>query len=613
VQSTSQQFLDPHFEQEDTYWKNGLGTVDYDPLSSSATLLNINGVDKCFMYQVLYAPIPSPADLTFNISGDGEAHLRIGTTLHGDDVVADATYASGGHTVVVTTAAPTIFVEWYNNGGNNTSISVIDPHYISQATVDVEFTNTTYNSGRYIHYALNDDILVIVANNPDNSVHTSPDGAYPQEFKLSAGSWVINDIVFTNPPAAWSSVTSRPSSCALHLGTLWFVGQNTVWASKSGDHYNFDIGTALDNEAIVQDLTVEGTILWIKSLTELIIGTSKGEYIIKSGGGVITPTDIYVETISTFGSSPDQPIEAGDRVLFISKDRRKIRTSFYDEFKKGWNSPNIAFSGEHITKKKIEEISYCKEPLDFLYCLFQDGSHATCTYEQYLDIAAWAPHVNEQYEELTSVCTLHTDDGDDLFTLSKNGFSGSADTHVMNVTHLGDDFQHYLDSSLLSSIEPDGTVSGLGFLEGASVSLSIRTNGTYEAYPDSFIVDGSGQIQLPDRATGTVIVGLAYSQKLITLPMDLGSQGGSSSGMMKHVNKIFVRLYDSALPLINGTRAPDRSPETGMGYAEPDTESDDVEVTNMGRSKRAPITIEQDLPRRLEIQGLFGEVGQKGL
>jgi len=122
--------------------------------------------------------------------------------------------------------------------------------------------------------------------------------------------------------------------------------------------------------------------------------------------------------------------------------------------------------------------------------------------------------------------------------------------------------------------------------------------------------NGDGTLNFPGSR---IVVGLGYSARLKTLPMDPGGPGGGSGmGLRKRWNRIFVRLLDSALPLVNGVRPPERTPSTPMNQTEPDR-SQDVETRNFGWDQFAQVTVEQDLPRALTITALFGEFVEERL
>jgi hypothetical protein len=82
-------------------------------------------------------------------------------------------------------------------------------------------------------------------------------------------------------------------------------------------------------------------------------------------------------------------------------------------------------------------------------------------------------------------------------------------------------------------------------------------------------------------------------------------------GFDKRFNEITARIYDSAVPLINGQRTPVRFPASPMDYREPNI-TGDVTVTNLGFGDGS-VTVSQSLPYKLILTGLFGKMTQNKL
>ena len=77
---------------------------------------------------------------------------------------------------------------------------------------------------------------------------------------------------------------------------------NGLWLSKTGDHFNFDLGDGLDDEAIAFRLAANNDPA-IRSLMpdrQLQVFTSVGEWVVS--GEPLTPTNIQVQQQSRIGS-----------------------------------------------------------------------------------------------------------------------------------------------------------------------------------------------------------------------------------------------------------------------------------------------------------------------
>ena len=83
--------------------------------------------------------------------------------------------------------------------------------------------------------------------------------------------------------------------------------------------------------------------------------------------------------------------------------------------------------------------------------------------------------------------------------------------------------------------------------------------------------------------------------------------GGTIKVAYKRWAKLFVSILGSQPPLINGVRQPTRFASTPMGEIDP-VRTEYIETTALGYDRDAKITVEEDLPISLEINGIFGGV-----
>jgi hypothetical protein len=147
-------------------------------------------------------------------------------------------------------------------------------------------------------------------------------------------------------------------------------------------------------------------------------------------------------------------------------------------------------------------------------------------------------------------------------------------------------------------------VGGLDHLEGRTVQVIV--DGAIE--PDKVVV--AGFITIDNIEGVRAIVGLQYNSSMRTLQLAGGNPGGTAMGSKRRFSRVFVQLYDSALPKINGIRPPDRSPSTPFGEVEPNL-TGEVDVRTLGREDGGRVTIEQDLPKKCMVTGIYGKASEE--
>ena len=328
----------------------------------------------------------------------------------------------------------------------------------------------------------------------------------------------------------------------------------------------------------------------------LLIGTVNGEHVVSSEAGVITPTDISINQQSAYGSKHVQPVQVGDQVMYVSLDGTKVRALQYEWSADNWLSKDLTFFSEHITKSIIREMSWAPNPSNLLACTLLDGTMAWLSYERGENVWGWHRHDTQgDFKDSVSGSFL----GFSFLVVGVQRVDGQIYLETIipnNQSHM--DSWHEQENQLT----PFFTVTELDHLEGFTVQ--VLADGA--VHPER-VVSG-GEITL-ESLTNHAIVGLKFIPKLTSLPLESGSPTGSSLAYLKRYNRLIIGLLDSALPLINGVRAPDRSPSTPMDTIEPNR-TGQVDAYQLGWSEGVIVTIEQDLPLALTVLYIGGELPQ---
>lgn len=420
----------------------------------------------------------------------------------------------------------------------------------------------------------------------------------PYKIEFVSGVLEFNLVVFTSQPPQWAG-DSFPGSGTVFQGRLWLGGTpsdpQTFWGSKSGLLEDFTLGEE-DDDAMEFTLSIFGAIVWMLGTKNLLIGTVNGEHVVSSTGSVITPTDISIEQQSAYGSAKVQPIQVGDQVFYVSLDGTKVRALQYEWSANNWLSKDLTFFSDHITKSGIREISWAPNPNNILLCTLNDGTMAWLSYERGENTWGWHKHVTDGRVVDTATGVAQG--------LSFTAMGVARVEDEIYVETLLEQSGVYMDSWVEKQDEQNTftIVEGLGHLEGQTVQV-VADN----AVAPSAVVAG-GQITLANPAN-LAVVGLQYTPKMVSLPIESGAPTGSSLAYLKRYNRLIVGLLDSALPLINGIRPPDRTPATPMNTREPN-KTGQISTYSFGWSEGAIVTIEQDLPLALTVLYIGGELPQ---
>lgn len=427
----------------------------------------------------------------------------------------------------------------------------------------------------------------------------------PRKLTLTPpATWVFSTVSFTATPGEWIA-GNYPSCMVFFQGRSWWAGcpsdPETFWASKSADYENMTTG-ATATDALKFSIAEHGLIVWLAASKNLLIGSELAEWVVTSEGGVIYSGDIQVEKQSGNGSKGIAPEMLGNNVLYVSSDGRKLRQMYFQWTEEGFLSLDVTYANDHINRGNIRSVAFGRNPDQAIFMPQKTGELVGCSYYREGNknpVYGWHRH---RFDGMVKDMVAIEYQGSTQYWMAVvREIEGAYEVHVEIYSEDPDRVKHYMDSWLeVRSETPVNQVTGLEHLNGRVANV-ITDGGLHD---DVEVVDGT--INLSETAY-VVSVGLPYRTEVKTLPFSNAASSGQTASWKKRYSKIFLLLNRSALPLINGKRAPERDPDTLMNEAEgPYTGL--VEVHNLGFDRNGEIDVVQDLPLPLECQGIYGEM-----
>lgn len=592
------------FSNEFDFWTNVSGdnnaVITFDHNQQSVSLLNVKINDDAAIEQNLFpfsaANLNTLHEIKLVYSGDGDLQIKLGTTQGASDILDQTVTVDGDIVFSFTPTVSTIWLTLTNTSGADTTAIIVSPSVtraVKTTTIATPYAAEDLDEIQYAEISSLKALVLVHSKHPPQQVVLT----LPTDFVFSV-------IVFNVPPASWVG-ENFPNVVASFQGRLWMARTpdtlTGIWASQSGDYYNFDQGTSLANESIFIEIAFSGQIEWMRGQKDLLLGTDFGEFRINAGDAVITPTNIDVRQQSAYGAANlIQSQNIGDQVLFVSPDNRKVRALTFDTFQQGWYSPDLTWTAQHLTFDGVKEIHFARDPETLVGCLLKNGSIAVCTYDRSEKTLGWARFVYGQ-SLIKSMCITNGAKGSVITSAVKQ------DNGQMVVVRSAEDRASIpnMDSAVSRSVEAGGIVTGLEHLEGLVVGIKVDG-----AIHPSRTVTG-GQVTL-DYTGNIALIGLTFTARAKTLPLDMSSKIGTGVHERKHLAKIYIRTEGSYLPKVNGIRPPTRSPLTPMNEVD-NPVIEDIQATDLGRTSRAQITVEQDLPLPLTVLSIFGIEGQDSI
>lgn len=229
-------------------------------------------------------------------------------------------------------------------------------------------------------------------------------------------------------PAAFTFFDER----AVYGGTT--KQPQTVWFSETDDFDDFEEGTK-DTDSFWRTLSSDkrNGIRWMSSLDSLVVGTRGDEWRIRatSPDETITQFNYNAKPQTAHGSAKIQPLQVGSVVLFVDFVGRKLREMTFSDYKQKYVSPDLTALSEHITLGGITCIAHQKNPDDIVWCVRDDGSLLSMTYEREQDVVAWARHIiGGTSVVVESVSVIPGTDEDEVWITVARTINGSTARYV---------------------------------------------------------------------------------------------------------------------------------------------------------------------------------------
>jgi hypothetical protein len=358
---------------------------------------------------------------------------------------------------------------------------------------------------------------------------------------------------------------------------------NGLWLSKTGDHFNFDLGAGLDDEAIAFRLADNDTpaIRALMSGRHLQVFASTSEWVVT--GTPLTPTSVQVQRQSRIGSPRDRhvpPRDVDGATLFVGRSGREVREFLFIDTEQAYQAADLALLAQHLLHNPVDQAFDHKRRLFLI--VNEDGSLATIAIYRNADIAAWS--LQETAGRVLSVAVA----GDETMLLIERPGG-------VQIEQLDDLLM--VDAGLRLSQSPPALVwTGLGHLEGQEVALVA----------DGLVLERAtvtgGQVVI-DAPASELVVGLPYSHLIEPMPASFGGARVGGQDPLYRPVRISLRLFETqSLRIDTGDGLRDVPLHTiggGPKDRSPDPFTGDRALRALGwrrGTEQPPWRIEQDTP-----------------
>lgn len=450
------------------------------------------------------------------------------------------------------------------------------------------------NGSRTVSAVINENVYEITAG--ANAATSAVGGGSP---RIQTGAPTTNW-----EEQSYSSLRGYPSTVTFHEGRLWFAGSlaqpSNLWASKSNNYFNFDIGDGEDDDAIDLSANV-GSFDQIRHLIsnrDLQVFTSDSEFYVPSfANSPVTPATAQVKRQTPFGANFVKPVPFDGATLYVQKTESAIREYIFSDTEGAYVSTNISTLSPHLIRNPTQQAlikGALNKPESYAFYVNNDGTIAVFYSLRSDKKAGWS--LWDTQGKFHSICSV----GERLFTVAVRDNGSGSDTFYLEEFDNSMPMDH---CNLYTGAA--GVLTGLNadFANGANVKAVNGTDylGSYTVTADEVDVSAI------DANVTSAYVGYSFTPELQTLPIDGQISNGPLTGTPRRITSVILDLYNTLSVSVDGTDMIIRNVNDDFALGR-SAFSGKKEFFVLGFSRDPQVTISQNVPLDLQLNGMVLEV-----
>jgi hypothetical protein len=340
----------------------------------------------------------------------------------------------------------------------------------------------------------------------------------------------------------------------------------TFYMSQPGAYFNLNTSSIAQADDAISGTLVSGQLNTIKAMISqtsgLLMFTDRNSWLINGGtgsGSAVTPFALVANVQSFNGISDVPPIVANFDVLYVQAKGSIIRDSTYNIYSNVYAGTDISALASHLFYgHTVTEWAWAEEPFKVVWAARDDGVALSLTFLKEQEFIGWTHSVT--LGKFKSVCTVveGTPDAgevDAVYWAVQRDINGNTlkyiERFVERVFPNGVVDAWCVDCGIGYDSTPETDFSGAEFLAGETV-----TGLADGVVIPPFVMPISGDFSLATAAS-KVTIGLGFTAKLQTLPIDMGDP--TIQGKVKKINAVDVRVSET-LGLYIGCEAANITP-----------------------------------------------------
>jgi hypothetical protein len=428
----------------------------------------------------------------------------------------------------------------------------------------------------------------------DDTVNAIVEFPFFSTSAITTGNWDLE--CFYEP--VWSTTRGWPRTVTFHEGRLYFGGSksrpSTVWGSKIGLFFDFNISEALDDDAVEATLDTNqlNVIVDMISGRDMQVFTTGGEFFVpQQGTDPITPTTISFKAVSRNGMKPGTRVESLESgTVFVQRQGKALNEFLFSDAQLTYVTQRISLLSGHLLKGPARIALRRATSTDEGDLLFitndDDGTMAVFSLLRSQQVVAPSEFITDG--EFIDVGV----DVTDIYCVTKRVFNN---TTRYFIELFG--YNYFTDCAFVG-----GAAGSASSLPHIGKSLNVITDGVVQS---NETVSGGGSVTFDRASTTSYEVGLPFTVTVRTMPVEIKLQTGSRLAFKKRIVQVDAVVNDTQHLTINDNPVPFRN------FDNPLLDLPVQEFTGIkrldgvrGYDREVTIEVKQNLPLKMTLLGL---------